>query len=141
MEPMQEEVISALQKDEWDLAVEVLATIEAFSEARYRLENKYQSDVRDLQRLALLPAFEFKKFQRDAIRAVERRLHSINHDLYQRICVELDYCDRRDMPQARLISYLIGILDIAFGSGAIALAVLIAKREYLDKVCNCPREA
>jgi hypothetical protein len=140
MEPMQEEVIAALQKDDWALALEVLTTVEAFGEPRYRLEQKYEMDIGDVQRLALLPAFEFKRFKRDAVRAVEKRLHAINHDLYQKLCIDLKYCERRDMPQARLISYLIGILDIIFGAGAIALAVLIAKREYMDKVCNCPRE-
>lgn len=139
MEPMQEEVIVALQKDDWALAVEVLSSSDHFSEQRDQLQRKYETYVDDIQKLALLPALEFKTFKRDAIRAVERDLHDINHELYKRLCVDFNYCDRRDMPLARLISYLIGILDVIYGQGAIALAVLITKREYLNKVCNCKK--
>jgi hypothetical protein len=139
MEPIQEEVIAAIQKDDWALALEVLSSSNRFVEQRHYIESKYESDVRDIQRLLLLPEFQFKKFKKDAIHAVESGLHDINHQLYKRLCVDFNYCDRRDMPLARLLSYLIGVLDVVHGSGAIALAVLIAKREYLDKVCNCPK--
>jgi len=139
MEPMQEEVISALKKDDWVLALQVMTTVDAFAEQRYRFERDYDTDLRDLGHIALLPAFKFKRLKRDAVRSVEKGLHKINDELYQKLCRDFNYCERRDMPLSRLISYLIGVLDVIYGEGAIALAVLIAKREYLDKVCNCPK--
>lgn len=139
MEPMPQEIRSAFGKDAWSLALEALCNSPVLAESRAEIEAKYGFDIETSERIYFLSIGEFKKFKADVIASVKRSLHSINNDIYDKICRELHYCENRDMPLARLVSYLIAILDVVYSSGAVALAVLIVKSEYLDKVCNCPK--
>jgi hypothetical protein len=60
-----------------------------------------------------------------------------NDRLYQKVCVEWDYCARKDSGIALIIEALVSVLDIVITKGYFALAVLLLKRGYFDKLCRC----
>ena len=128
-----------LVTEDWDLARQVLVEASALAEERQDIEDRFGVSMRSLESILDLPEVSLKQIKRDILIKVEAKVREYNSDLYQRICVELDYCNNKDSWKWRAAEYTAAVLDIAFGGGGVALGVLLLKREYFDKLCKCKK--
>ncbi|MFA7387043.1 MAG: hypothetical protein WCZ87_05210 [Thiohalobacteraceae bacterium] len=88
-----------------------------------------------------LPDASLRRLKEAILEKVQTRARNYDDELYQRFCVELDYCKNKDVWKWRAAEYLAAILDIAFGGGSVTLAVLLFKREALDRLCRCSKDS
>lgn len=128
-----------LVTEDWELGRQVLVDASVFADDAQRLEAEFDVSLRHLEMIFDLPDADRMRLKREILARFEARLRDYNDDLYQKICVELGYCANKEAWKWRAAEYLAGALDILFGGGGIALAVLLLKREYLDKLCKCPK--
>lgn len=91
----------------------------------------------DESRLYYLPLRDYRSLRRASFRAFRKWLRS-QAQLYQIICVQFDYCRRREQPLAELAKELSKNLAHIFPPPYNDyLAVLLAKIDLLDAFCSC----
>ena len=120
----------------WRLSQIVLEESEAFAETRDQLKC-HTPLVLDPGFLFFLPAQEAKKVASELHRSVENRVRDFNHGLYDLICWRFRWCERREDSFVELLEITAAVADIFGTNGAAALTVLLIKRKFLDKLCNC----
>ena len=130
-----------LVTEDWELGRQVLVEASAFAEDREQIEAEFAVSLRQLDAVLELPDASLRRLKEVVLERVQTRVRDYDDELYQRICVELDYCKNKDVWKWRAAEYLAAILDIVFGGGGVTLAVLLLKREALDRLCKCSKNS
>jgi hypothetical protein len=128
-----------LVTEDWELGRQVLIESSTLAEERREVEDRFEVRLESLESILDLPDASLKQLKEEILVKVEAKVREYNSDLYQKICVELDYCNNKDSWKWRAAEYTAAVLDIAFGGGGVALGVLLLKREYFDKLCKCKK--
>jgi len=127
--------------ENWNLAREVISTSEDFSNERDLIENEFEVSMDNLGSIIDLPHDRFENLKKRLLEIIKKRFISLEAELYQQICIELDYCNAKKEKGWRITEYIAAVFDILLTGGATALAILAIKTEYLDKLCGCKTEA
>jgi hypothetical protein len=128
---------SLLTTENWELARQAINEAPQFAGEKQRIEEEFGISLDYLGSIIDLPEDSFNRFQQQLFTTVKRYFTSAHDELYQKICIEFNYCEMKRKWGWRVAEYLIGIVDIFGGSGGGALAVLVLKTEVLDKLCGC----
>ena len=124
--------------EDWELARQVLLEAEELRESRNEIEDEFNVDLEDLVSVIDLPDATLRKLKERILFTIEDHVRGFNEVLYQRVCIELDYCNRRNDPTIELLEFLTNALDFLVTAGLISLLALLLKRGYFDKLCQCP---
>ena len=125
--------------EDWELGRQVLIESSALAEERQEIEDRFDVSIEKLELILDLPDASIKQIKKEILLKVEAKIRDYNSELYEKICVELDYCNNKDAWKWRAAEYTAAVLDIIFGGGGVALGVLLLKREYFDKLCKCKK--
>lgn len=126
--------------EDWELARQVIVEAPEFSDIRGEIENEHRIALGDLESIIDLPEASFRRLKEAILERVESRVREYNDAIHQKVCVEWDYCNKRESRKVEIAEYIAAVLDIVVTGGAVALAALLLKREYLDKLCRCPKK-
>ncbi len=125
--------------EDWELARQVLLEAEELRNSRNEIEDEFGIDLEDLESVIDLPDASLRKLKERILTRVDEQVRGYNDALYQKVCVEWDYCNRKNTGKAELAEYLAALLDIVVTGGALALAALLLKRGYFDRLCQCSK--
>ncbi len=126
-----------LAQEDWELARQVLIYSPEFAADRVELENEFGIDFSDLGAVVDLPTNKRDDFLRRMQRLIEAKMEQYRDDLYEKVCVEMDYCNQRNSSKWKFAEYGIAVFDVIFGQGALALLAILMKKEMLDRLCRC----
>jgi len=138
--PTREELVEHLQLEPVNLAIHVVLNNDEFLEVDDYLIKKFGDDWKRPDWLYTQNPETISQFKREIFSQVENFVRRRNHDLYQSICVQMNWCEMRNQPIVENAEALAGVLDIYLTNGIAALSVLLLKRKFLDKLCNCPAQ-
>ena len=102
-----------------------------------QLEEEFNIDLSDLSAIGSLPVPAIMGLSKKLIDHAMDAVRNIESQLRQKICVEMNYCNKKNQGVWRYAEYAAAVADIFGGSGAVSLAVLLAKNQFLDKLCGC----
>jgi len=110
---------------------------EVFEEAKQELLERYGEEIFGQEFIHRIAPPKARRFISSLNLSVENRVRDFNDKLYALICIRLKWCERREHPMIENAELAAGIVDIFGTNGAAALTVLLLKRKFLDKLCNC----
>ena len=131
-----EELVHAFALEQIELARIVVIENQHFSEACQYLDRKYSHEWRQPGWLLAQERLAVTQFKREIFSRIDQIVRQANHQLYQGICVNLNWCESRNKSTIEYADYIAAALDIFGTNGAAALTVLLIKRKFLDKLCN-----
>ena len=126
-----------LATDKWELARQTIVESPVFAPERDRIENEFGISLSDVSSVIDLPLDSFKKLQKRLLDVVQDYFATVRDQLYQRVCVEFDYCEQKKTRGWRIMEYLVGVFDVLVTNGGATLAMLALKTEVFDKLCGC----
>lgn len=132
-----EELVQAFALEQIELARIVVLENRHFAEVGQFLDHRYNRQWREHGWLLMQDPSVITQFKREIFSRIECIVRQFNHRLYQAICVDLNWCQKRNHPTVEYAEYIAAALDIFGTDGAAALIVLLIKRKFLDKLCNC----
>lgn len=124
--------------EEWELARQILVGAPEFEEFREEIEYKFDIDLEILEDIVDLPDAGLRELQERILASVESFTNRFKNTLYDKVCVEWEYCKQKNSRKSVIAEYIASAIDIAMAGGALTLAIVLMKREYLDKLCHCP---
>ncbi|MDR0775311.1 MAG: hypothetical protein LBE81_01545 [Azonexus sp.] len=125
------------QFEAWRLSQIVLQECRVFSSEREWIINRYGEEVLDPKFFSYAPPHVTRKVISEFHLAIENRVRDFNDHLYDLICKKFKWCERRDLPLIENIEIVALLIDIFGTNGVAALILLLIKRKFLDKLCNC----
>ncbi len=132
-----EKLVQAFALAQIELARIVVLENQHFADVGQFLDHRYDGQWRQHGWLLMQDRSVATQFKREIFSRIERIVRQYNHHLYQAICVNLNWCQNRNHPTVEHAEYIAAALDIFGTNGAAALTVLLIKRKFLDKLCNC----
>jgi hypothetical protein len=123
--------------EDWELARQVLVEAPELYDYRREIEAEFEIDLTNLGSIIDLPDALLSPLKLRLLTQVESWVYQFNDRLYQKVCVEWNYCARKDSGMVLIVEALISVLDIAITKGYFVLTVLLLKRGYFDKLCRC----
>lgn len=132
-----EELVHVFALEQIELARIVVLENQHFGEVGHLLDHRYNGQWREHGWLLMQDRSVVTQFKREIFSRIERIVRRSNHHLYQSICINLDWCQNRNHPTIEYAEYIAAALDIFGTNGAAALTVLLIKRKFLDRLCNC----
>lgn len=123
--------------EDWELARQTLVEAPELEGARIEIERDFQIDLNNLDFIDDFPNAKLKRLKERLLIAVESFVSGFKDSLIRQVCIHWDYCNQKNSRKSEIAQYLTAALDIVITQGALTLAVLLMKREYFDKLCNC----
>ena len=123
--------------EDWELARQTLVEAPELEGARIEIERDFQIDLNNLDFIDDFPNAKLKRLKERLLIAVESFVSGFKDSLIRQVCIHWDYCNQKNSRKSEIAQYLTAALYIVITQGALTRAVLLMKREYFDKLCNC----
>lgn len=126
-----------MRLEEWEAAFYAIRDSDDMYDLQQELEKDFEIDFDNMEDVKDLPQDTFSDFKKRVTLTVTNHLNSVKDQLYQKVCVEFEYCKKRDTFSAKTLEGLILLLDF-FKTGGIAYFTFFGfKSGFFDQLCRC----
>ncbi len=91
----------------------------------------------DIESIYELPENDFRDFKEKLIFTVTEIYRENQEELRQKVCVEFEYCKKRNSMEATALEAGVIALDIAHTGGIAYLIFFGFRRGFFDELCGC----
>lgn len=126
----------ALQRDQLYLSFFVLQD-PSFINVKKDLSQALKLNLNSIDEIYELAPSKFLTIRRRVNRAVRHHLIAALVKLQTAICIDFDYCKKRESPATELVELLAKIIAESIPTASIEASALTVLLELLDSLCGC----
>ncbi len=128
-----------MKLETWEVAFYLIRDSDDLYDLQVDLQKEFEVNFDDMESVIDLPTDSFRDFKEKVILRATEVLDSNREALYQKVCVEFEYCRKRNTLTATALEAAVISLDIAQTGGVAYLVFFGFKRGFFDELCGCDK--